>query len=188
MNAFHKGIEQVGIVNRYGLTEREVETVIGMAENDLDASATARAIYISLPGVAYRIKRIVDHTGLDPRNFFDLVALVRSVAPERLGSEEELNDAAKIIMSRLPRAELLTQLAEEAAELAQAALKLRRTLSAANPTPVTQERALESLLEELADVQNSALLVRSGFRIQQAKVDVVAGGKMQRWADRLIEA
>lgn len=35
----------------------------------------------------------------------------------------------------LPEAEVLAQLAEEVAELAQAALKLRRALDGTNPTP-----------------------------------------------------
>lgn len=46
----------------------------------------------------------------------------------------------------------LEQLAEEAAELAQAALKLSRILRAENPTPATEENARKNLIEEIADV------------------------------------
>lgn len=52
----------------------------------------------------------------------------------------------------LTESELLCQLAEEAAELAQAALKERRTLSTDNPTPKTYQQAHIDLLEEVADV------------------------------------
>jgi hypothetical protein len=41
----------------------------------------------------------------------------------------------------VPLDELLAQLAEEASELAQAALKMRRTLTDCNPTPITRKQA-----------------------------------------------
>lgn len=172
-------------MGKYKLTESDVETIIGMARNDMDMSETARKIYISPNGMWYRIRRIAERTGLDPRRFFDLVTLVRSVAPELLQTEVELGEPEKLVLSRMPRTELLTQLAEEAAELAQAALKLRRSLSSVNPTPVSQERALAGLVEELADVKNCTALVQNAFRVNQAKVDVVASMKMSRWSERL---
>lgn len=48
--------------------------------------------------------------------------------------------------------ELLAGLAEEATELAQAALKMRRTLDKSNPTPMTTGDASRNLNEEFADV------------------------------------
>ena len=56
------------------------------------------------------------------------------------------------IRDYLPDAQILAQLAEEAAELSQAALKLRRTIDGANPTPKTREAALTSRIEENSDV------------------------------------
>lgn len=58
------------------------------------------------------------------------------------------------IKQHLPQDELLAQLAEECAELSQAALKLRRALTGINPTPVTAEEARKNLVEEAADVYN----------------------------------
>ena len=52
----------------------------------------------------------------------------------------------------LTQAELLCQLAEESAELAQAALKERRALEDDNPTPVSYADARNNLIEEVADV------------------------------------
>ena len=46
----------------------------------------------------------------------------------------------------------LEQLAEEAAELAHAALKLARILRGENPTPVSEAEAREALVREIADV------------------------------------
>lgn len=47
---------------------------------------------------------------------------------------------------------MLEQLAEEATELAHAALKLARIYRAENPTPVTAEQAAASVQEEYTDV------------------------------------
>ena len=46
----------------------------------------------------------------------------------------------------------LEQLAEEAAELGHAALKLARILRGENPTPIPEETARNNLTEEIADV------------------------------------
>lgn len=56
------------------------------------------------------------------------------------------------IRDYLSDAEILAQLAEEASELAQAALKLRRVLDKTNPTPVVYEEAILNLIEEYGDV------------------------------------
>ena len=48
---------------------------------------------------------------------------------------------------KMPVEELLCGLAEECSELAQAALKLRRTYDQTNPTPVDPDNAFEKLCE-----------------------------------------
>ena len=58
------------------------------------------------------------------------------------------------IKQHLLQDELLAQLAEECAELSQAALKLRRALTGINPTPVAADEARRNLGEEAADVYN----------------------------------
>ena len=55
------------------------------------------------------------------------------------------------IAENLSEEDILCQLAEEAAELAQAALKLRREITQTNPTPVSDEEAVDSIIEEYAD-------------------------------------
>ena len=52
---------------------------------------------------------------------------------------------------------MLEQLAEEATELAQAALKVARILRKENPTPVTLSEADAKLREEYTDVVQCAL-------------------------------
>lgn len=89
------------------------------------------------------------------------------------------------IRQHLPQEELLTHLAEEAAELAQAALKLRRAYSDINPTPVSPEDAYEGLLEELADVQVCITALGFNHNIDHLRVMRISSQKMERWAKRL---
>lgn len=89
------------------------------------------------------------------------------------------------IRDNVPLEERLCQLAEEAAELAQAALKLRRTLSNMNPTPVNRREAEEAILEEIADVK--LCLHVCGFEKVRDKILVnrIISSKAERWMQRL---
>ena len=84
----------------------------------------------------------------------------------------------------LPQDELLAQLAEEAAELAQAALKLRRVLDGRNPTPVGYQQAVKQFNEEVADVQLCLDMISF---LDNDTVKRVYGEKHSRWLSRLIE-
>ena len=88
----------------------------------------------------------------------------------------------------LDQDELLAQLAEEAAELVQAALKLRRAYTGTNPTPVTRRAAYNALLEELADVYVCIHAMRLDDCETLSTVRLVAKEKMARWAARLEDA
>ena len=91
-----------------------------------------------------------------------------------------------IVRGKLSDPELLAQLAEEAAELAQAALKMRRVMDGSNPTPVTFERAHNNLLEEICDVETcvAALLYNTPTAVK-VRADLRAE-KLERWAGRLM--
>lgn len=87
------------------------------------------------------------------------------------------------IMEHIGESEMLCQLAEEAAELSQAALKLRRALTGINPTPVTAEEARANLVEEIADVYNV-----SGFLLETEdflEIYDIVQRKRERWLNRL---
>lgn len=87
------------------------------------------------------------------------------------------------LKDHLTQAELLCQLAEEAAELAQAALKERRTLTSENPTPKTYQQAHIDLLEEVADVY-----VSLGELLSMEDWETVAhirAEKEKRWIEEL---
>lgn len=91
-----------------------------------------------------------------------------------------------IIRAYLNDDEILAQMAEEASELAQACLKLRRAIGDDNPTPVSKQQAIKSLAEEWADVLLCESLLQERYRPSlAASVQDVVAFKAQRWADRL---
>ena len=89
------------------------------------------------------------------------------------------------VYEKLGAPEVLTQLAEEAAELAQAALKLRRTLVKVNPTPMDVGKAMANLYEEIADVQNSLSVLDARGQLDKGDIERLREFKMTRWVKRL---
>lgn len=86
---------------------------------------------------------------------------------------------ASFVRDRLELDEIYAQLAEEAAELAHAALKMRRVINRKNPTPVDADDAFESVVEEASDViavLDTLHIARDECRIAQ---------KLTRWEERI---
>ena len=91
------------------------------------------------------------------------------------------------IREMLDKTEILAQLAEEAAELAQAALKLRRAIDGANPTPKSISECEDRLHEEIADIW---LCIReAGFSDDEHLMiqGEIMSAKHERWLSRLRE-
>ena len=98
------------------------------------------------------------------------------------------------IASKLSQEDILCQLAEEASELAQAALELRRVITGTNPTPFSENGAKHTLNEEIVDV---AVAVEAWFKSVIIGIDEIgtddiksalgtfADVKIARWAERL---
>ena len=81
----------------------------------------------------------------------------------------------------LPEETRLIQLAEESAELAQAALKVIRARR--GDTPISEESARSNLLEEIADVFVCAdVLTTSADRL---KIRAIRQRKKERWELRI---
>lgn len=93
-------------------------------------------------------------------------------------------DMIDYIRRTLPETELLAQLAEEAAELAQAALKLRRVLDGRNYTPVTENEAQDALFEETRDVV-LCLSTLDLVHPESIQDDEGTMRKLTRWVTRL---
>ena len=91
------------------------------------------------------------------------------------------------IMGMVSQPEILVQMAEEAAELAQACLKLRRAIRKDNPTPVTKEEAVSRLTEEMADVTLCKYLLAGDYRPGSRDMLEIMERKAARWVERLRE-
>ena len=100
---------------------------------------------------------------------------------------------SKKVSDILPKTEILAQLAEEASEMAQAALKLRRALDGTNPTPKSVVECLENIQEEMADVfvcltmfgksaERDGILIYNRY---MEKVIKIEDEKEARWLHRL---
>ena len=77
--------------------------------------------------------------------------------------------------------------AEEAVELAHAALKMARKLRGENPTPKSMDDIIDALTEELGDIQiNIDKILEYGI-VSKADVDAVKEFKRKRWEERLRE-
>jgi NTP pyrophosphatase (non-canonical NTP hydrolase) len=77
----------------------------------------------------------------------------------------------------------LEQLAEECTELAQAALKMARLHRGENPTPVTEQEALDHLLEEAGDVHLCLSVL--GDALGGLDTSLAEAAKLRRWHERL---
>lgn len=91
------------------------------------------------------------------------------------------------IAKRLSVPAILEQLAEEAAELAQAALKYARILRGENPTPVTKTDALQNLIEEKGDVLICLTVLAEKISMERSKEYLVKKAKEEWWLHRLEE-
>lgn len=98
---------------------------------------------------------------------------------------DEVREKFEIIES-IGSTAVLEQLAEESAELTQAALKVSRILRGVNPTPVTLDRALESLREEVGDVLLCLSVLECAFG--RLSSDSGVARKQERWKRRIKES
>lgn len=140
------------------LTEREMKPVCAAIEDDLGE----------------RIKSVVDAYGgeLDVIHFeADKIEVTA-----RFKSDQS-------IAARIGNPAILEQLAEECAELTQAALKLTRLYRGENPTRKTEAECVKALNEEAADV----LMCLNALQdvICEEKIREITEWKMERWAAAL---
>lgn len=94
-----------------------------------------------------------------------------------------MEENIKKVQELLGDSEVLCQLAEECAELAKAALKLRRAHEGTNPTPISEELAALHLCEEVADVMNCLRVLQ--IQIDGNTIQNYQKYKLERWVKRL---
>lgn len=114
----------------------------------------------------------------------DLICKTAEQAKKQAKKSMTVKEAVEYVKSHLDERTKLEQLAEEANELSQAALKLIRAKGMSdNATPVTADKALDNLQEEVVDVL--ACLVVLDVDLEQALKTTTANLKWLRWANRL---
>lgn len=86
------------------------------------------------------------------------------------------------VRDQLSPADQFGQVAEEAVELAHAAMKMQRILNGTNPTPVTEKEALGKVMEEICDLYNALEVLKLDVSL---KYEGIRKKKMARWVDRI---
>lgn len=145
----------------------------------------------------YSYQKLADKTGLSkstlqryesgairslPLEKAEQLAQALNITPAELLGWHEPNQYKELgNLDRLR--ELLRQTAEEAVELAQAALKVIR--AAKGTTPLDGEDAVGMLIEEIADVQNCIAVLSERLPGLQDKANKISAEKMKRWKERL---
>lgn len=112
----------------------------------------------------------------EPNTRYTLTDVLEHIEPQ--------NPLPGMISEIISGDELLRQTAEEAAELAQAALKIIRVTR--GTTPLDGESAVDMLVEEIADVQNCIAVLAERLTGLRDKADKISVEKMRRWRERLI--
>ena len=86
------------------------------------------------------------------------------------------------IREQLSPADQFGQVAEEAVELAHAAMKMQRILTGTNPTPVTEKEAMGKVMEEICDLYNALEVLKLDVNL---KYEGIRKKKMARWVERI---
>lgn len=89
------------------------------------------------------------------------------------------------VREQLSPADQFGQVAEEAVELAHAAMKMQRILNGTNPTPVTEKDAMSKLMEEICDLYNALEVLKLDVSL---KYEGIRKKKMARWVERIRKA
>ena len=89
-----------------------------------------------------------------------------------------MNQIHQYIIQKVGTEDVLSQLMEECAELAQATSKLRRCINGKNPTPVSRKQAAHNVMEEFADV--AVCLQLLGISVQQGQVQKIMEDALDR--------
>ena len=162
-----------------GMTQAELGKRCGIAET------TIRRYELGGLNPKYEtVCKIATALGVKAGYFYPQSELNTVMADTKIYTDKTVKEM-EYIKDRLGDTEILAQLAEECAELGQAALKLRRVLDGKNPTPKTPEEAKADLVEEIADVMGCLTLIGM---LDDADIDEaqrIMMRKYARWAERL---
>lgn len=82
------------------MNEIDREVVLSYARNNMNRSAAGRETFCSRTTADYHVKRVKKITGLDPREFLDLIKLVRIIIREEpVLDEKDREFCARFILA-----------------------------------------------------------------------------------------
>ena len=151
-----------------------------------DAVTWCKRYGIVFDAVNENLPEMIDYFQNDCRKVFANEYIDDRAIPmpgETVDLLSEMSRSVYCIREHLGKSEILAQLAEECAELTQAALKYRRALDGNNPTPVGEQKAVMHLIEEIADVDLCVSLLTTPEDDQQKLM--IERAKLLRWEERL---
>jgi NTP pyrophosphatase (non-canonical NTP hydrolase) len=160
--------EEVNHPDRYNKGGIEVIDIIRAYTADLNGKEA-----FDIGNAIKYICRYKDKNGVE-----DLKKAIWYINDAIMSSGNAYTKDMEYIRSNIDTYDILDQLAEEAAELSQAALKLKRAMKGTNPTTVGLVEANNRLIEEYSDVCNAANVL--GISVDN---DICAY-KMKRWVER----
>lgn len=99
----------------------------------------------------------------------------------------EENQEASFIRQQVSKSSILLQIAEEASEVAQAALKLNRAYLKDNPTPMSVEKCEKNLIEEINDL-DLVNKIFSEVDLEKNPLNDTQKEKLARWCRRIRES
>lgn len=70
------------------MTATQAAIIIKLAENNMNAAATAREMFMHRNNIDYHIRMIYKHSGLNPLNFYDLLELLPTARAVLEGEHE----------------------------------------------------------------------------------------------------
>ena len=155
-------------------------------DNGFSCIPSVAEAFIPFRDLARNVK-LVDYDPADESEDFEgclRVEIIREEIRPEVSIEKALEDWGRELAevhTLLGCCELLAGLAEEAAELSQAALKLRRTIDKRNHTPVSTSEASRALNEEFADV----VVCAAALGLDRNEVERFIREKTARWSMRL---
>ena len=74
------------------LNEVQKEVLIGLANNNMDVSKTARKLFRHRNSVVYHLEKVKVTTGLNPFNFYELIKLLELCGVDVFKGKDDINE------------------------------------------------------------------------------------------------
>lgn len=169
--------EEVNHPDRYNKNGIEVIDIIDAYTKDLSGREAFDIANVIKYICRYKSKNGVEDLKKATWYLNDVITLLDK--EENSSNNSEYDRDIKYVLDHVDVKDILNQWAEEASELAQAALKMSRTMSTTNPYAIDSVDAYANLIEEYSDVVNVSNVMSISAN------DYICEKKMERWVNRI---